>query len=255
MKPLVVIPARFASSRFPGKVLAPLQGRPVIEHVMRAVEKADFPLIVATDNQQVADYVSESGRRIVMTSPDHSSGTERVAEAISLVGDEAEIIINVQADEPFLTSRQIATLGNLLETDPEVGIATLGRPFGKSLPVEMLENPNLVKVVTDEKGRALMFSRSVIPFLRDIPRNDWPSAHPYLIHVGMYAFRRETLKRVVALPAGPLEQAERLEQLRWLAAGEPIKVGITHHIGIGIDTPEDLALAEQIYTHAEKPEL
>ena len=245
MKPLVVIPARFASSRFPGKVLAPLQGRPVIEHVMRAVEKADFPLIVATDNQQVAEYVSESGRRVVMTSPDHSSGTERVAEAISLVGDEAGIIINVQADEPFVTPRQIRILGDLLSSDPEVGIATLARPFDSELPVATLEDPNLVKVVTDENSRALLFSRSVIPFLRDIPRNDWPSAHPYLIHVGMYAFRRETLKRVVALPSGPLEQAERLEQLRWLAAGEPIKVGLTQERGIGIDTPRDLALAEE----------
>lgn len=236
-----IIPARYASTRFPGKPLATLAGKPVIEHVYRRVVEALGSAYVATDDDRIAQAVERFGGQAVMTQADHKSGTDRIAEALEKTGREVDVVVNVQGDEPFITTRQIETLCHCFD-DEQTQIATLGKPFES---MEAVENPNSPKIVTDLKGFALYFSRSVIPYVRGFEQTDWLSHFPYLKHLGIYAYRTEVLREITQLPQSPLEKAESLEQLRWLQAGYRIKVGITNEETVGIDTPEDLVRAER----------
>ena len=236
-----IIPARYASTRFPGKPLATLAGKPVIEHVYRRVAEALGSAYVATDDERIALAVERFGGQAVMTRADHKSGTDRIAEALEKTGREVDVVVNVQGDEPFITTRQIETLCHCFD-DEQTQIATLGKPFES---MEAVENPNSPKIVTDLKGFALYFSRSVIPYIRGFEQTDWLSHFPYLKHLGIYAYRTEVLREITQLPQSPLEKAESLEQLRWLQAGYRIKVGITNEETVGIDTPEDLVRAER----------
>ena len=236
-----IIPARYASTRFPGKPLATLAGKPVIEHVYRRVAEALGSAYVATDDEHIALAVERFGGQAVMTRADHKSGTDRIAEALEKTGREVDVVVNVQGDEPFITTRQIETLCHCFD-DEQTQIATLGKPFES---MEAVENPNSPKIVTDLKGFALYFSRSVIPYIRGFEQTNWLSHFPYLKHLGIYAYRTEVLREITQLPQSPLEKAESLEQLRWLQAGYRIKVGITNEETVGIDTPEDLVRAER----------
>ena len=236
-----IIPARYASTRFPGKPLATLAGKPVIEHVYRRVAEALGSAYVATDDERIALAVERFGGQAVMTRADHKSGTDRIAEALEKTGREVDVVVNVQGDEPFITTRQIETLCHCFD-DEQTQIATLSKPFES---MEAVENPNSPKIVTDLKGFALYFSRSVIPYIRGFEQTDWLSHFPYLKHLGIYAYRTEVLREITQLPQSPLEKAESLEQLRWLQAGYRIKVGITNEETVGIDTPEDLVRAER----------
>ena len=241
MKLIGIIPARFASTRFPGKPLAILGGKTVIERVYEKVSSVLSDCYVATDDQRIADAVEAFGGSVVMTSADHKSGTDRIAEAIEKIGGDFDVVVNVQGDEPFIHPEQIATLCHCFD-DPETQIATLGKPFES---IEATENPNSPKIVVDNRGFALYFSRSIIPFVRGVDRQEWLDHYPFLKHLGLYAYRREVLLAVTRLPQSSLEKAESLEQLRWLQNGYRIRVGITHQETVGIDTPEDLERAEK----------
>ncbi len=248
MKITAVVPARYASSRFPGKPLALLGGKPVIEHVYEQVSRVVPETWVATDDERIKDAVETFGGKVVMTRRDHQSGTDRIEEAIEKIGSDADIIINIQGDEPFVQASQIRTVCQLFE-DTETQIATLGKPFDT---MEAVDNPNSPKIVTDVRGFALYFSRSVIPFVRGKVHDEWLEHFPYLKHLGIYAYRREVLREITRLPQSPLELAESLEQLRWLQQGYRIKVGLTHVETIGIDTPADLERAEAFWRKQKK---
>lgn len=243
MRVLAVIPARYASTRFPAKPLALLGGKPIVQWVYEAVAKAVERVVVATDDQRIYDAVVAFGGEAVMTSTEHQSGTDRCAEAFEKCGYEADIVVNVQGDEPFIAPEQIATLLQCFENET-VEIATLAREFKAEEGIEALENPNSPKVVISPKGEAVYFSRSVVPYLRDVERSEWLEHHTFYKHVGIYAFRAATLGEITRLPLSPMERAERLEQLRWLESGYKIGVGITDVENIGIDTPDDLQRAE-----------
>ncbi len=244
MKVVAIIPARYSSTRFPGKPLAILGGVSVIERVYRKVSQAVEECVVATDDQRIADCVEAFGGRAIMTSPDHKSGTDRCYEALSKWGEEADVVINVQGDEPFIAAEQIRSLIDCFLSE-EVDIATLVKPFEADDPIEKLENPNSPKVVIDKRSRALYFSRSVIPYLRGVERRDWLSSHTFYKHIGMYGFRSSALSEVTALPQSTLELSESLEQLRWLENGYTIGVAVSQIETIGIDTPDDLTAAEE----------
>ncbi len=243
MKITAIVPARYASSRFPGKPLALLGGKPVIEHVYEQVSRVVPETWVATDDERIKDAVETFGGKVVMTRRDHQSGTDRIEEAVEKIGSDADIIINIQGDEPFVQASQIRTVCQLFE-DAETQIATLGKPFDT---MEAVDNPNSPKIVTDVRGFALYFSRSVIPFVRGKVHDEWLEHFPYLKHLGIYAYRREVLREITRLPQSPLELAESLEQLRWLQQGYRIKVGLTHVETICIDTPADLERAEAFW--------
>ena len=248
MKFTAVIPARYASTRFPGKPLAMLGGKTVIQRVYEQAASVLSDVYVATDDERILSAVEAFGGRAVMTRTDHKSGTDRIEEAMEKIerqGMEKEgqgdVIINIQGDEPFVQPSQIKTLMALFD-DPETQIGTLGKRFES---MEAVQNPNSPKIVTDHRGFALYFSRSVIPFIRGIEVEDWLSHYPFLKHLGVYAYRREVLAEVTKLPQGVLEKAESLEQLRWLENGYRIRVGMTEVETVGIDTPADLERAEQ----------
>ena len=240
MKFIGIIPARYASTRFPGKPLALLAGKPVIQRVYEQVVSVLGEAYVATDDERIREAVAQFGGQAVMTSTNHKSGTDRIQEAATLINTDADVIINVQGDEPFIQRSQLETVCHLFD-DPQVQIGTLGKPFET---MEATENPNSPKIVTDLQGYAMYFSRSVIPFIRGKERQDWLGDFPFLKHIGLYAYRREVLSEITKLPQSPLELAESLEQLRWLQNGYRIKVGLTDVETVGIDTPEDLARAE-----------
>jgi len=242
MKVIAIIPARYASTRFPGKPLAMLGGKPIIQHVYEKAAQAVADVIVATDDDRIYQTVCQFGGRAVMTSADHRSGTDRIAEAARLAQTDADVVVNLQGDEPFIRPSQISALVECF-AQPDVQIATLATRFQS---LEALRNPNSPKIAVDDRGRALYFSRSVIPYVRGRDESEWLQSYPYLKHIGVYAFRRETLQEVTRLPQSPLELAESLEQLRWLSAGYPIAVAITEFETVGIDTPEDLQRAEQM---------
>lgn len=248
MKFLAIIPARYASTRFPGKPLAVLGGKPVIRRVYEQVIRALDDAVVATDDERIRDAVLAFGGKAVMTSPDHRSGTDRCREAYETVcareGREYDVVINVQGDEPFIHPTQIETVMRCFD-DPATDIATLVKPFAPADGLAALENPNSPKVVLDAASRALCFSRSVIPYLRGVPREEWLAHHTFYKHIGLYAFRTEVLRAVTALQQSPLELAESLEQLRWLENGYKIGVGLSDVETIGIDTAEDLEKAER----------
>lgn len=246
MKVLAIIPARYASTRFPGKPLAQLGGKSVIERVYNRVSEAVTDVVVATDDDRIFDAVTSFGGRAVMTATTHTSGTDRCYEAYTKVAaqsGEFDIVINVQGDEPFIAREQIESLIKCFEKD--VDIATLVKPFEQSDGIEALENPNSPKMVINSDMCAMYFSRSVIPYLRGVEKNEWLTKHTFYKHIGMYGFRAQALKSVTSLPQSSLEVAESLEQLRWLENGYKIGVGITNQQTIGIDTPEDLAAAER----------
>lgn len=235
-----IIPARYASTRFPGKPLAILGGKTVIERVYTQVADALDDAYVATDDTRIFDTVTGFGGKAVMTRTDHKSGTDRIEEAVEKIGGQWDVVVNVQGDEPFIQRSQIDTLCRCFDDD-DTQIATLGKPFDS---MEAVDNPNSPKIVTDLRGYALYFSRSVIPYVRGAEHDAWMDHYPYLKHLGIYAYRREVLEAVTRLPQSPLELAESLEQLRWLQHGYKIKVGTTDVETIGIDTPDDLARAE-----------
>ncbi|MBE6202575.1 MAG: 3-deoxy-manno-octulosonate cytidylyltransferase [Rikenellaceae bacterium] len=243
MKCLVIIPARYASTRFPAKPLALLGGKPIIEHVYRQVSKAVSDVVVATDDERIMAAVEAFGGRAVMTSTEHQSGTDRCYEALQRVGGDYDVVINVQGDEPFIQPEQIEALIACFE-DAATDIATMVKPFTVTDGIEALENPNSPKVVVSRDMKALYFSRSVIPYMRGVEREEWLAKHTYYKHIGIYAFRAKTLAEVTALPQSSLELSEKLEQLRWLENGYVIGVATTERETIGIDTPEDLSRAE-----------
>lgn len=246
MKFIGIIPARYASTRFPGKPLAILGGKTVIQRVYEQATSVLQEAYVATDDERIFQTVEQFGGRAVMTRTDHKSGTDRIEEAAEKIGTDADIIINIQGDEPFIQQSQIETLMNLFDA-PATQIGTLGKPFES---IEAAMNPNSPKIVTDLRGFALYFSRSVIPFVRGQQQSDWLQHFPYLKHLGLYAYRRDVLRQVTLLPQSPLELAESLEQLRWLENGYRIRVGLTNVETVGIDTPEDLQRAEAfLQTH------
>ena len=244
MKFIAIIPARYASTRFPGKPLALLGGKPVIRRVYEQVAGVLDDAVVATDDRRIYDAVLAFGGKAEMTSTEHRSGTDRCWEAYCKQGKSYEVVVNVQGDEPFIRPAQLEALKRCFD-DPETQIATLVKPFAAEDGLEALENPNSPKVVLDSRSRALCFSRSVIPYLRGVDRSEWLRRHTYYKHIGIYAFRTGVLREVTALPQSPLELAESLEQLRWLENGYRIGVGITDFDTVGIDTPEDLERAER----------
>ena len=248
MKFIAIIPARYASTRFPGKPLAVLGGKTVIQRVYEQVSSVLSEVYVATDDERIFQTVEQFGGRAVMTRSDHKSGTDRIQEAVEKTGTEADVVINVQGDEPFIQPSQIETLMQLFD-DPQTQIGTLGKPFES---MEAVENPNSPKIVVDHRGFALYFSRSVIPFIRGVERNDWFGQYPFLKHLGIYAYRRAVLREVTLLPQSSLEKAESLEQLRWLENGYRIRVGLTDVETVGIDTPEDLQRAEAFLSVKQK---
>lgn len=251
---IAVIPARYASTRFPAKPLAILGGKPVIQRVYEQVKSVLPNVYVATDDERIADCVRHFDGNVIMTRTDHKSGTDRIEEAVEKIEEAGSalsdtIIINVQGDEPFIHPSQIEELMRQFENE-STQIATLGKPFGKD--VEAVCNPNSPKIVTDNKGFALYFSRSVIPYVRGAEPETWADSFPYLKHIGIYAYRRNVLREVTQLPQSSLEKAESLEQLRWLQNGYRIRVGQTNIETIGIDTPDDLAKAEAFLQNIEK---
>ena len=236
-----IIPARYASTRFPGKPLALLGNKPVIQHVYEQASSVLSDVWVATDDDRIREAVEKFGGRIVMTRADHKSGTDRIEEAAEKTGTQADVIINIQGDEPFVQPSQIKTLMQLFD-NADTQIGTLGKHFEN---IEAVNNPNSPKIVTDKQGFALYFSRSVIPYIRGAQDNEWLSHFPFLKHLGLYAYRREVLHEITQLPQSSLEIAESLEQLRWLENGYRIRVGLTDVETVGIDTPEDLQRAEE----------
>lgn len=245
---IAIIPARYASTRFPGKPLAEIGGKTMIERVYTQVRKAVDRVWVATDDERIADEVRRFGGNIVMTSASHPSGTDRLKEAASKVAAPNDIIINVQGDEPFIDPAQINAVKGCFNDDA-TAIATLARKFKAADGFKRLSDPNLVKVVTGADGHALYFSRSVIPYFRSKEAEEWPSCHQYLTHIGMYAYRYPVLMEIASLQRSPLEIAESLEQLRWLEKGYTIKVALSDAPTIGIDTPADLEDAIEFLNH------
>ncbi len=241
MKFIAIIPARYASTRFPGKPLAMLGGKPVIQRVYEQAVKVLPEAYVATDDERIFQAVKSFGGQAVMTRSDHKSGTDRIQEAVEKIHTQADVIINIQGDEPFVQPSQLETLMQLFDA-PETQIGTLGKPFET---MEAVENPNSPKIVCDRRGFALYFSRSVIPYVRGKEQQEWLQHYPYLKHLGLYAYRREVLHEITQLPQSPLELAESLEQLRWLENGYRIRVGLTDVETVGIDTPDDLQRAEE----------
>lgn len=243
MRFIVIIPARYGSTRFPGKPLALLGGKTVIRRVCENASLAMSNVLVATDDERILSAVHSFGGKAVMTSREHRSGTDRCWEAFCNNGGSEDVIINIQGDEPFIDPRQVTMLMECFD-DPATQIATLVKPFPTTGTAEQLHNPNTVKVVLDANSKALYFSRSVVPFLRGVPQEQWPARHQFFTHLGMYAYRAEVLERLVKLPPSSLETAESLEQLRWLQNGFSIMTRQTDVATIGIDTPDDLRKAE-----------
>ena len=237
MKAVAIIPARYHSTRFPGKALAKLLNKPLIQWVWEAVNNSNLfdQVMVATDSVKIKEVVDNFGGIAILTSKEHQSGTDRIAEVAESL--DCDIIVNVQGDEPLINQKVLTSLLQIFE-DSSIQIASL---MTKIKDLKQLSNPNLVKVVVDNISNALYFSRSVIPYNRDnIPLVD------YWQHIGVYAYRRNALMRLVKLPSGKLEQAEKLEQLRALENGIPIKMIKTEYNGIGVDTPEDLLKLESL---------
>ncbi|BCS99331.1 3-deoxy-manno-octulosonate cytidylyltransferase [Desulfoluna limicola] len=234
-----IIPARYASSRFPGKPLALICGKPMFLHVYeRAASCPEITQVaLATDDPRIEKAANEAGVPVVMTASDHPSGTDRVLEAARALGAPAHaVIVNIQGDEPALDPAMLTELTAPFFTDPSVQVTTLATPISS----EEAQNPNRVKVVLDEAHRALYFSRSPIPY----PRGE--TFDGYLGHVGLYAFQMKTLERFSTLEEGTLERVEKLEQLRLLENGIGIHVGITRHQSLGVDHPDDIAIVEKL---------
>jgi len=241
LKFIAIIPARFGSSRFPGKPLADIAGKMMIHRVYEQVVKAVDEVWVATDDARIETAVRGFGGKVVMTSVDHTSGTDRCAEAVSKISQETgtvfDVVINVQGDEPFIRPGQITLLQKPFLENPLTEIATLIQPVTS---LEVLMNPAEAKVALDIHGNAIFFSRLPIPMVFKSEQSEWIEKFSYYCHVGIYAYRTDILQKLSKLTEGKLEKAESLEQLRWLENGYKIKTEITNHVSVGIDTPEDL---------------
>jgi 3-deoxy-manno-octulosonate cytidylyltransferase (CMP-KDO synthetase) len=242
-----IIPARYASSRFPGKPLVTIGGKPMIQRVYEQASKSLDTVFVATDDSRIYDAVSDFGGKAIMTSSEHQSGTDRCAEAVDILtkekGIKADVVINIQGDEPFIRPEQIDLLVSCF-TDNSVGIATLVR---KVEPGEDLANPNHPKVIIDLSGNAIYFSRTAIPYIRDAEMSKWTLLHLYYKHIGLYAYRTDILKRITLLTMSSLEIAESLEQNRWLENGYKVRTAVTEWESICIDTPGDLEKARKYF--------
>lgn len=235
MKTAIIIPARYASSRLPGKPLLKATGKYLVQHVYENAcrSRADL-VVVATDDERIRDAVRSFGGQVAMTRPDHPSGTDRVAEVAQTL--DVDVVVNLQGDEPQVDPATLDLLPRLLADDPECPMATLGTPLTS---IEQWRDPNCVKLVRDRRGRALYFSRSPIPFVRDGVPELAPGQEMFLQHLGLYAYRRAFLLELAQMPPEPLEETEKLEQLRVLARGFKIAVGVVHHAARGVDTPAD----------------
>ncbi len=242
MKFIAIIPARYASTRFPGKPLADMGGKPMIQRVYEQVKRAVHDVWVATDDSRIFETVKAFGGKAVMTSTDHRSGTDRIQEAYSKIGEDFDVVINVQGDEPFIQPEQIECLKECFNSK-DVELATLVKPFKKEDGFDVLFNPNSPKVVINKENEAIYFSRSIVPYIRDAHHTEWLDKHTFYKHIGMYAYRVDVLKEITQLPQSSLEKAESLEQLRWIENGYRIRVGYTDVETIGIDTPEDMERA------------
>ena len=240
MNILGIIPARYASTRFPGKPLADILGKPMIQRVYEQATKAFSHVVVATDDERIFKTVESFGGNAIMTSSDHCSGTDRCAEAVVKIQQQKnilfDIVVNVQGDEPFIAPEQLLQLTECFLL-PEVQIATLVKPFSND---EDIFNINTPKVVLNKNGEAMYFSRSVIPFIRNAETNERQNKTTYYKHIGLYAYRVSVLLQLAQLPPSSLERAENLEQLRWLENGFRIQTAITHFPTKAVDTPEDL---------------
>ena len=243
MKFIGIIPARYASTRFPAKPLALLGGKPVIQRVYEQVAGILDDAWVATDDERIEQAVKAFGGKVVMTSTTHKSGTDRCYEAYTKVGQGFDVVVNIQGDEPFIQRSQLEAVKACFD-DASTQIATLVKPFSADDAFEVLENVNSPKVVVNKNFQALYFSRSIIPYQRNAGKQDWLKGHTYYKHIGLYAYRAAVLQEITALPQSSLELAESLEQLRWLENGYTIKVGLSDVETIGIDTPQDLERAE-----------
>jgi 3-deoxy-manno-octulosonate cytidylyltransferase (CMP-KDO synthetase) len=241
-----IIPARYASSRFPGKPLALIGNKPMIQRVYEQTFKSINLVYVATDDKRIFDAVKNFGGNVVMTSADHMSGTDRCTEAVNKItvesGRDIDIVVNIQGDEPFIKPEQIELLKRCFTGD-DVEIATLVREVSTG---EDIFNPNQPKVILSSAGDALYFSRAAIPYILDVEKNEWTTKHVFYKHIGLYGYRTETLKKITQLPRSPLEISESLEQNRWLENGFHIRTAVTEWESIGIDTPEDLDKARSL---------
>lgn len=248
MKFIGIIPARYASTRFPGKPLAILAGKTVIQRVYEQVSSTLDEAYVATDDERIFNHVIAFGGKVVMTSTEHKSGTDRIEEAVNKLHLDCDVVLNIQGDEPFIQPSQMKALCNCF-LDNQTQIATLGKAFESQ---EALENPNSPKIIVNNQGYAMYFSRSVVPYIRNEEPANWVTNFPYLKHLGVYAYRLEVLKEITQLPQSSLELAESLEQLRWLQNGYRIKVALTDIETVGIDTPNDLMKAEQFLKQTKR---
>lgn len=251
MEFLALIPARYASTRFPGKPLADIMGKPMIQRVFERASQVFTNCYVATDDSRIEAAVKAFGGNVVMTSTEHKSGTDRCREALDAVekitGKKYDVVVNIQGDEPFVSTNQLEMISSCF-SEPSTDIATLVKPFGKD---EDIFNPNSPKVVLSGNMYALYFSRSVIPYIRSCDdKSAWQNTHVFYKHIGLYAYRSKVLREITELAQSPLELAESLEQLRWLENGYKIKVTVTQDESHAIDTPEDLDNILRLY--AEK---
>ncbi len=234
-----IIPARYASTRFPGKPLAVINGKSMIQRVYEQanLSKSISKIIVATDDERIASHVESFGGAVCMTSPKHNSGTERCFEVVDTIKDvEFDVVINIQGDEPYIDPTQIDLLASCF-SKKEIQIATLIKKIHQN---NELLSPNVVKVVTDNSKKAVYFSRSPIPYVRGTEQDEWVTKHDFYKHIGIYAYRKDILKSIVALPVSNLEKAESLEQLRWIENGFSISTELTNFESIAVDTPDDL---------------
>lgn len=253
METIAIIPARYGSNRLPGKPLADIAGEPMVWRVYSRVAEAlgSENVYVATDHEAIISAVTSRGGNAVLTDSNISCGTARCEIALNLIDRTPDVVINVQGDEPFIKPEHIELLSNCF-TDPDVEIATLARKFSPTEGFDALFSPNAPKVTFDANNFALYFSRSIIPYVRDIDWREWINSANFYMHIGTYAFRPDTLRQIVKIPECDIEKAEKLEQLRWLHSGLRIKVAVTETPMFSIDTPEDLKAAIALFNNAEK---
>ena len=250
MKVVGIIPARYASTRFPGKPLALIKGKPMIQRVYEQALKSKLDaVVIATDDVRIADAVMDFGGQYVMTSPNHRSGTDRCCEALDLLKTKYDAVVNIQGDEPFIDPKQIDLLVDLIVRD-DTPLASLAKRIDDA---DELFSPNAVKVVVNQEGNAMYFSRNPSPFMRNVDRDEWLVKGRFYKHIGIYAYKADVLHQVARMEPSALEQAESLEQLRWLENGLAIRMALSDAENISIDTPDDLHRAEQ-YAQT-KPEI
>lgn len=243
MKVVGIIPSRYASTRFPGKPLAMIKGKTMIRRVCEQAWKSKLDaVVVATDDMRIADEVLTFGGQYVLTNPNHQSGTDRCCEALYILDNQYDAVVNIQGDEPFIDPKQINLLVDLISQD-DVQLASLARQIDDE---DELFSPHTVKVVMDKESRAMYFSRNPIPYMRNVAKEQWLEKGSFYQHVGIYAYKSETLRKIAAMKPTGLELSESLEQLRWLENGLTVRMAITDSVNISIDTPSDLYKAKQL---------